>query len=330
MTILVDFPSTGAFSLQDFAGIINFMAIDADIGSFSSGQFSGFGTYNGTFSVFTAIGSGFVPGQLGGEDYVVAGTIDVISFSSGGNSLQMTNVAIDLSVFAPIIYADDNGTNPTAIEDFLLGQSWNFQLGDGDDIAPSGSFVGDNVPFNLRGNDVLDGHAGNDQLFSGDGNDILRGGLGQDILEGGAGRDRLFGGSGLDLLIGGNGNDRLLGGGGQDELNGGAHRDRLFGGGGRDELNGGSGNDILRGDRGDDLFVFNRRLGHDTISDFNATDNGEKIDLADVRGIRNFRDLTNNHMVQDGDDVVISAGNRNSITLLNVDMADLGFGDFIF
>ena len=348
MTILVEFPSTGAFSLQDFAGIINFMAIDADIGSFSSGQFSGFGTYNGTFSTFTAIGSGFVPGQLGGEDYVIAGTVDVISFSSGGNSLQMTNVAIDLSVFAPIIYADDIGANPTAIEDFLLGLAWNFQLGDGDDVAPSGSFVGDNVPFNLRGNDILDGHGGNDLLFGGGGSDTLRGGAGQDILEGGTGRDRLFGESGLDLLIGESGNDRLLGGGGNDTLQGDAGRDRLLGGGGRDELNGGSGgdrllggggrdvlngdrgNDILSGNRGDDLFIFNSRSGHDTITDFNATDNGERIDLSDVRGIRNFRDLSNNHVLQDGNDVVISAGSHNSITLLNVDLADLGSGDFIF
>ncbi|GHG80826.1 calcium-binding protein [Pseudodonghicola xiamenensis] len=169
-------------------------------------------------------------------------------------------------------------------------------------------------------NDTYAGQAGDDILLGGLGRDKLMGGGGDDWLAGGAQADRLFGNAGADALSGGDGNDRLNGGGGADKLSGGA---------GRDILDGGAGRDILSGGGGKDLFKFNSKSGKDVILDFNANSGREDIDLSAVKAIRNFFDLSHNHMEQLGADVVISAG-RFELTLVAVDIDDLGRGDFLF
>ena len=90
------------------------------------------------------------------------------------------------------------------------------------------------------------------------------------------------------------------------------------------------GNDLLVGGTGSDDFIFRDGDGNDTIRDFDANNNAEDIILRGVTGITSFADLSANHMSQVGTSVVIEDGAGLTITLLNVDIADLGAGDFIF
>lgn len=46
--------------------------------------------------------------------------------------------------------------------------------------------------------------------------------------------------------------------------------------------------------------------------------------------IKGFNDLKNNHMGQIGTDVVIDDGAKVKMTLLDVDIADLGKASFLF
>ncbi|WP_420850420.1 hypothetical protein [Parasedimentitalea marina] len=66
------------------------------------------------------------------------------------------------------------------------------------------------------------------------------------------------------------------------------------------------------------------------MTDFDASDTAEQLDLSGVATILNFADLAANHMSQSGAHVVIDAGNGDSITLLNVQLSDLDVSDFIF
>lgn len=320
MAITVSLPSSGV-SLADLVDIIDFISVDAVVTSTSSTAFSGYGSFGGTAASFTVTGSGFGLGMIGGTNYVTSGVIDTITFTLGGQALLFASVDIDMSEFAPIIYRDEYGIDLSAIETFLMSRDWDITLGSEDDIAGSGSTVGDGVAFNLIGNDRIAGGGGNDVLFAGDGNDSLFGNAGRDTLDGGAGRDKIFGGGGADKLYGGDGNDRLDGGDGDD---------KLFGGAGADVLIGGKGNDRLTGGTGLDTFVFGNKAGRDVITDFNAANNGEDIDLSAVTRIKTYKDLANNHMEQVGSDVVIDDHAGTRITLLNVDIADLGKGDFLF
>lgn len=311
MAIQVTFPASG-FSIGDLADIVDFIAVDAVVNSASTTGFSGTGLFHGSTATFAVTGSGFGLGNLGGELFVTSGVIDTITFTSSAGVLWFKTVNIDMSEFAPVIYADDVGSNPMAIEEFLLARDWDIALGDADDVAPQGTLIGDGAAFNLRGNDILSGGGGNDDLFAGDGRDRMFGGTGNDRLDGGIGNDRLFGGAGFDRLIGSFGRDKLLGQAGNDTLDGGRGDDRLTGGAGNDK------------------FVFRNKYGNDTITDFDATNNREDIDLSAVTRIKTFRDLVNNHIEQVGADVVIDDHAGTTITLLNVDIGDLGKGDFLF
>lgn len=320
MTIKVSLAGTG-FSLGDLVDIVDFISVDADVAGTSATAFSGHGSFGGVPASFSATGTGFGLGAIGGTYYVTSGVIDTITFAAGSSEIVFAAVDIDMSDFAPIIYRDEYGIELSAIETYLMARDWDITLGSDDDIVGSGTRVGDGVPFNLTGNDRIAGGGGDDVLFAGDGNDRLFGDAGRDTLEGGAGRDRIFGGSGADKLYGNGGNDRLDGGGGND---------KLFGGAGADVLIGGRGNDRLTGGAGLDTFVFGNKAGRDVITDFNAAHNGEDIDLSAVTRIKTYKDLVNNHMEQQGSDAVIDDHAGTRITVLNVDIDDLGRGDFLF
>lgn len=179
-------------------------------------------------------------------------------------------------------------------------------------LPPNQDILWSELDVDQSENDIYQGTNGYDNFESGIGRDMLEGGLGNDQLNGGAHSDRLFGGDGNDLLLGGSG------------------RDRLNGGTGADTLNGGTGNDLLFGGRDADVFVFAGRFGRDTISDFSTGRVQDVLDLSAVKSIRNFRDLTRNHMEQVDDDVLIDAGGGRSILLQGVDIADLDKADFLF
>ena len=224
---------------------------------------------------------------------------------------------------------------------------------------------GDDVIFGNYGYDEMRGNKGNDTLSGGDGNDRLFGDIGFDLLEGGNGDDWLFGGSNADTLRGNAGNDTLLGetetdrlegGFGNDVLDGGRHNDTLFGGENQDILRGGDGSDILNGGSGNDTldggagldalwggtgddrltggangdtFVFNDGHGSDTITDFDALNPFERLNLAGVSGISGI-DQALNAATQIGGDVLIQTGSNSAITLLGVTLSDLDSSDFIF
>ena len=180
------------------------------------------------------------------------------------------------------------------------------------------------------GDDVLSGGAGNDTIDGGRGNDILRGQTGADTLDGGDGADRLLGGRGQDTANGGAGNDRIEGGRGRDTLDGGAGNDRIEGGAGADIINGGTGNDQLEGGRGADIFVFNADFGQDVIADFNVNSGNEVIDLSEGDfGFNNFNQLSS-AISQSGSNAIIDLGDDGTITLLNVQAADLTQDEFLF
>ncbi|MFK7752457.1 MAG: calcium-binding protein [Sedimentitalea sp.] len=299
------------------------MAVDASVPSVTPNSFFGSGVFDGAPGSFEVTGSGFALTLIGGVPTLTSGIIDTITFNGAG-TVTFENVNINMAAFAPIVFADESGMSPLAIESFLQAQTWRILLGNGDDIANASSAIStDGAVFNLLGNDVIFGRGGNDNLFSGNGNDKVLGGKGADILDGGRANDRLLGGNGNDELIGGAGK-------GADQRFGDAGRDTLFGGGGSDLLNGGTGNDTLEGGLGADIFVFNNFADKDRILDFNARNNDEKIDLSNVTAIKGFGDLKANHMTQVGGKVVIDDGANVEITLFAVDIATLGAGDFVF
>ena len=214
--------------------------------------------------------------------------------------------------------------------DVILGGDQNDNLygGDGNDQVLGQR--GADFLYGGAGNDLLLGGNRNDRLFGEDGNDRVFGGNDQDTISGGNGRDIVRGGNGDDLLNGDAGNDVMFGGTGRDMVYGDDGDDFLSGRGGFDVLNGGAGNDMLEGGVQADQFVFEDGFGNDTITDFASLNNAERIHLTNVTEITDFQDLVDNHMVQDGADVVISDGLGNTITLLGVNLSDLGAADFVF
>ena len=201
---------------------------------------------------------------------------------------------------------------------------------------PGGSYApGVDIKLSMLGatvtqNDIITGNGGANKINGGIGEDTISGLKGNDKLNGNKGSDTLNGGSGADVLHGNRQRDTLNGDGGNDKLFGDDGNDKLYGGKGRDILQGGADNDVMTGGGGTDIFVFKNKAGKDKIKDFDATNNLEDINLKAVSKITGFNDLKNNHMSQVGNDVVIDDNNGTVITLQNVDLSDLGKGDFIF
>jgi Ca2+-binding RTX toxin-like protein len=202
------------------------------------------------------------------------------------------------------------------------------QGGAGNDTILGG--VGVDAIAGGEGDDLIGGEGGNDGLYGGGGNDNIYGGVGDDLMLGQGGDDRLYSGAGDDVMQGGGGADELYGEFGDDALVGNAGADLLSGGAGFDVLVGGSGNDRLQGDFNADQFVFQNGFGRDVITDFEATNDFERIDLSNVSSITGFGDLSANHLRQQNANAVIDALDGNVITLLGVSVRDLDAADFVF
>lgn len=181
------------------------------------------------------------------------------------------------------------------------------------------SFNGDVVDRVLKNSAIVTNAnkilaTGGDDVFVGvGGNEIVKAGAGNDIMRGKAGNDKLYGNSGDDVLRGHKGADLLVGGQGNDTL---------YGGKGNDTLIGGNGNDEFSGRKGQDTFVFGRDHGHDTITDFNI--GTDMIEFS-------FKSASMNRMSIEasGDDTLINTG-QGTITLLDVDFAELNATSFLF
>lgn len=290
----------------------------------------------------------------GGDDTVYAGDGDDRVFAGsgndsvyGGDGRDTVNLGDGEDTYSDTSQNDING------RDVITGGNGNDHIngGGGNDIIDGGN--GHDILVGANGFDTISGGAGFDKIFGGNGNDTVNGGNGRDtvylgagddiyadtsqndgfgvdIVNGELGNDRINGGGGADVLNGNRGSDTLIGANGFDTLNGGLGDDRLFGGNGNDILNGGFGNDLLNGGTGNDVFVFADGFGKDTIVGFAASNDLEDIDLSAVTSIVNFIDLSENHMSQSGSDVVIDTGAGNVITLEDVNIDAMNFGDFLF
>lgn len=263
--------------------------------------------------------------------------------TGNGNYIELTGLsAADLTrsdfllVDAPEVVATDGadtfrGSN--AADTFLAGDGAdNVRGAGGRDTLDGGTgrdtILGGDGADSITGgsgSDDLRGGRGADTILGGSDNDKLIGEGGRDLLNGGNANDRLYGGNGRDTLIGENGNDKLYGQGGHDALEGGAGKDTLSGGGGNDTLEGGQGDDTLLGGNGTDVFVFADDLTRaDTIGDFQI---GQ--DIIQI-GFYGFTDIADLALSQDGANAVITLSERDSITIQNVLVGNLGNADFDF
>jgi Ca2+-binding RTX toxin-like protein len=196
--------------------------------------------------------------------------------------------------------------------------AWNFTVAD--------NGTGDLVLVGTPDDDVLEGAAGNDLIQGLGANDILNGGGGADVIEGGEGDDILDGGADNDTLKGDLGDDVLTGNAGVDNLAGGEGDDLLDGGEGADILDGGAGADELAGGEGGDAFLYHQGgFGEDVITDFQAGDT-----LSFDRSLFGDAEDVLDHAAQVGDDVVITLDDANSITLVGVNLGNVGAESFAF
>lgn len=307
---------------------------------------------------FTAL-SDFVDGTISGERVLVAndtlvrvsvqssieGQIILAITGSGlsGNRPTLTGLTItgdsgvlfSLTDFRVTI-TDPNQflDNPASVLAIFAGADVMIGSVAADELS---AFKGDDLIRGKGGDDTLNGGAGDDLIVGGGGADQIKGAAGDDRLNGSGGDDVISGAGGNDGIVGGSGNDAIKGGGGVDTLNGGTGADTLEGGGGGDTLLGGAGNDVLRGGTGndvlnggggDDVFAFKTGDGIDRITSFNISAN-DRIDLSGVSAIRDFLDLTENHLRQVGNDVLIRAGS-DQIIIAGKDADALTDADFIF
>ncbi|MEZ0172021.1 calcium-binding protein [Microvirga sp. TS319] len=223
--------------------------------------------------------------------------------------------------------------------------------------------------YGEAGDDTLDGRAGSDLLYGGLGNDILlisQSAAGEiDTLDGGAGidtvsfasfsaavwvdlvttgseartRDRADLGAGtwrgiaeistVENITGTAFADQLFGDAGANVLIGNAGADALDGRSGNDTLNGGAGNDSLTGGLNSDTFVFDVDFGVDVITDFKAGANTDDVIQFSTAVFSDYAAVLAASS-QSGSNVVITAGTGNTITLKDVQRANLHADDFQF
>ena len=84
-----------------------------------------------------------------------------------------------------------------------------------------------------------------------------------------------------------------------------------------------------------DRFVFADGHGVDTITDFDANNNFERIDFSSLSTINNIDDILgvggmDGAATQVGNDVLVDTGGGNAILLQNVMLGDLDEIDFVF
>jgi serralysin len=143
----------------------------------------------------------------------------------------------------------------------------------------------------------------------------------------GSGADSITGNAADNVIHGGAGNDAISGGIGNDRLYGDAGNDTLIGDSGNDFLDGGAGTNVLTGGTGSDTFFHAAGYGADTVTDFSHAD-GDRIDFTLIAGINGFFDIIS-RAIQVIVDTVFDFGNGDSLTLKNVDKANLVASDFV-
>ena len=145
-------------------------------------------------------------------------------------------------------------------------------------------------------------------IFGTDEDDTIVGTSSGELIEGGKGNDVIDGGLGNNVIDGGFGDDEILS----------AHA---------------FGSNVMTGGAGSDVFVITSEFAstnptHDIITDFNVSDPSEKIDLTKLNqsGINDIAQLS---MSQLGSDVKISFNDYKTLTIKNVQLAQLTIDKFI-
>lgn len=355
------FSSETAFSSSNVADMLeNTSIIIGDITTKSggdevrnSGSITGNVELDGGNDTYNGRGGsvdGEIRGGEGNDTYIVDGTGDtIVELASEGSD--------EVQSFGTYTLGDN-------LENLNLRGSANIN-GTGNDLVNTfNGNSGNNVFKGKAGSDIFEASGGDDAFRGGSGFDtadysnqnremVIDLGTGTAIalgkftdtlskierVIGGNRDDTIVGDGGDNNLLGGDGDDELSGRGGIDNIFGQAGADMLFGNGGQDFLDGGASNDTLEGGTGNDnsfggaggdVFVFAGSFDNDQIFDFDVNQAGEKIDLSGVSSIRNFNDLRNNHLTDNGVNSTIDDGNGNTILIFGVIESDFTAGDFIF
>jgi Ca2+-binding RTX toxin-like protein len=195
---------------------------------------------------------------LGGDDRIYGGHGQNILYGDAGDDVITSFLGDDIiygGAGNDVINASDgwkqlgsvaNRARWNVDNDYIVG-------GDGDDVIYD--MVGNNTILGGRGNDRIYAGMGNDTIYAGEGDDFVSGLAGNDRIAGLAGADRIRAGQGDDYVDGGEGDDAIDGDEGNDILIAGAGNNVLHGGDGLDRLFGGRDRDTLYGDAGDDLIA---------------------------------------------------------------------------
>lgn len=286
-----------------------------------AGVFSNIGGYVGNFSIAHGAVIENAVGGTGNDTIMGNDAANMIDGGEGTDSI-LGGAGADTIIGGAGNDTLDGGTQ----FDLLEG-------GDGRDSMTGG--MGNDTLIGGNDNDRLNGGNGDDLILGEMGADRLRGGRGDDTINGGNRNDKLWGGEDEDVLLGGAGNDLLRGGTQSDYLDGGTGNDSLVGGAGFDTLIGGEGNDTMTGSFNADVFIFKDDHGIDEITDFEATNDFEKIDFSGLSTLNSLADVLGTGdgtaaATQVGNDVLIDTGLGNTILLKDVLYADLDAFDFIF
>jgi Ca2+-binding RTX toxin-like protein len=108
---------------------------------------------------------------------------------------------------------------------------------------------------------------------------------------------------------------------GADQIDGSPYNDTINGKAGNDTLAGGTGDDLLTGGKGSDLYIFHPGFGHDTIVDFNPTQ-----DRLEVLGFGTDHGVA----TQQGVNTMVTFQTGDSILLVGVKASSLHPSDWLF
>jgi Ca2+-binding RTX toxin-like protein len=209
-------------------------------------------------TIFGGIGDDFIRGGIGDDVLLGEEGLDSI-YGGDGNDFIYGGIDRDF------LFGE-------AGNDYIVGQDGNDYLSGGDG---SDYLSGD------AGDDTIEGRNDNDFLYGNAGNDYIVGNAGNDFLDGGDGIDTLYGDDGIDTIFGVDGDDQIYGGAAEDYLYGGIGNDTIRGESGTDFLIGGAGSDILTGGADSDKFLyFAMTDAGDTITDFDVSATGDKLNLS--------------------------------------------------
>jgi Ca2+-binding RTX toxin-like protein len=221
----------------------------------------------------------------------------------------------------------------------LVVYDWNYELnGPNWDGFEPGHPERVEVSVVFNGIENVVGTAFDDRIFGNDADNVIEGGGGADLIYGSWGNDTasyansqegvVVSLQGLQSAVGGM--SELLGFGYGGDANGDTliSIENLIGSAYNDRFYGSTVDNVFTGGAGVDTFVFGENIGHDTITDFDATGTDHDVIRFEGGVFDNWNDLRNN-MDDTGDDVVIWIDDHNSVTLENVNFNQLDASDFL-